>query len=363
MIALTLSGGGSRAIAFHLGCLRALHDRGVLEKVSVISAVSGGSVIAGIYAYRNNSFEEFDLAVIELLRRGLQHAALRHLFSPHLLARIVVTNLISRPVAAVAKVLGSEPPLRRWASRTDALEESLRDLFGELHLPQVARPNLDVIFNACELRTGTAFRFGNERSGTWRLGEIKENQVFVAHAVACSAAYPMFLPALDREYEFTRDGSTQRMRVVVTDGGVYDNLGLSCVEPGRDRRYHLHVYEPHYIICCHAGQGQFDGKKIPYGFYSRTSAAFESVFRKAQDASVNRLHMHLRAGRIKGFVLPYLGQQDQSLPIRPPDLVTRDEVAGYPTDFAGMHANKMERLTRRGEQLTRILLNHYCPEI
>src|SRR3546814_1286445 len=36
-IGLALSGGGSRAIAFHLGCLRALHDRGVLPKVSVLS--------------------------------------------------------------------------------------------------------------------------------------------------------------------------------------------------------------------------------------------------------------------------------------------------------------------------------------
>ena len=40
-IGLALSGGGSRAIAFHLGCLRALHDLGVLEKVGVISTVSG----------------------------------------------------------------------------------------------------------------------------------------------------------------------------------------------------------------------------------------------------------------------------------------------------------------------------------
>jgi hypothetical protein len=33
MIGLALSGGGSRAIAFHLGCLRALQERGVLQKV------------------------------------------------------------------------------------------------------------------------------------------------------------------------------------------------------------------------------------------------------------------------------------------------------------------------------------------
>lgn len=45
-IALALSGGGARAMAFHLGCLRALHDLGILQRVSTITAVSGGSVLA-----------------------------------------------------------------------------------------------------------------------------------------------------------------------------------------------------------------------------------------------------------------------------------------------------------------------------
>ena len=59
-IGLALSGGGSRAIAFHLGCMRALNDLGVLNKVEVLSTVSGGSVIGAIYAYSDCSFEEFE---------------------------------------------------------------------------------------------------------------------------------------------------------------------------------------------------------------------------------------------------------------------------------------------------------------
>ena len=51
MIGLALSGGGSRAIAFHLGSLRALNDIGLLEKINVISTISGGSVIGAYYAY------------------------------------------------------------------------------------------------------------------------------------------------------------------------------------------------------------------------------------------------------------------------------------------------------------------------
>jgi NTE family protein len=362
MIGLALSGGGSRAIAFHLGCLRALHERGILQKVSVISAVSGGSVIAGMYAYSNDGFERFDERVVSLLRRGLQWSIVRHFLSPPLLARVLVTNFVSRPAASFARLLNRQPPLRR-ASRSDALEIALRDLLGDLQLTDVRRPNLDIVFNACELRTATAFRFGNRRSGTWRFGEIVDNKLSVAHAIACSAAYPLFLPAFDKEYTFLKDGKTKPQRVIITDGGAFDNLGISCLEPGRDDAFSLHVYPVTYLICCYAGYGQLSGLTIPFGFKSRVESTFESVFRKLQDSALQRLHMYKRTNMINGFILPYLGQQDDALPLRPPDLVPRNEVVGYPTNFAGMSDQHLERLTRRGEQLTRILLAHYCPEI
>ena len=44
-IGLALSGGGVRAAAFHLGVLRRLAAEGLLERVSVISTVSGGSLV------------------------------------------------------------------------------------------------------------------------------------------------------------------------------------------------------------------------------------------------------------------------------------------------------------------------------
>jgi NTE family protein len=254
-IGLALSGGGSRAIAFHLGCLRALNERGVLQKVSVISAVSGGSVIAGMYAYSNDDFERFDDRVVSLLRRGLQWSIVRHFLSPPLLARVIMTNMISLPAAFFARLLKRQPPLRRWAGLSDALEIALRDLFGDLQLSDVRRPNLDIVFNACELRTATAFRFGNRRSGTWRFGEIVDNKVSVAHAIACSAAYPMFLPAFDRKYSFLKSGTTKSQRVIITDGGAFDNLGTSCLEPGRSDAFSVHTYPADYIICCYAGHG------------------------------------------------------------------------------------------------------------
>src|SRR5688500_3525832 len=45
-VALCLSGGGYRAMLFHLGSLWALNDHKYLQKLDRISSVSGGSIIA-----------------------------------------------------------------------------------------------------------------------------------------------------------------------------------------------------------------------------------------------------------------------------------------------------------------------------
>src|SRR6266496_649074 len=47
-IALCLSGGGYRAMLFHLGALWRLNEIGYLPKLARISSVSGGSITAGV---------------------------------------------------------------------------------------------------------------------------------------------------------------------------------------------------------------------------------------------------------------------------------------------------------------------------
>src|SRR5262245_28221555 len=46
-IALCLSGGGYRAMLFHLGALWRLNEAGLLSQLKRISSVSGGSITAG----------------------------------------------------------------------------------------------------------------------------------------------------------------------------------------------------------------------------------------------------------------------------------------------------------------------------
>jgi NTE family protein len=45
------------------------------------------------------------------------------------------------------------------------------------------------------------------------------------------------------------------------------------------------------------------------------------------------------------------------------DLVPHERVATYPTDFRAMSQDDIDALAVRGEQLTRVLLQHYCPDL
>src|SRR5437899_9362763 len=51
-IALCLSGGGYRAMLFHLGALWRLNELGYLRKLARISSVSGGSITAGVLGFK-----------------------------------------------------------------------------------------------------------------------------------------------------------------------------------------------------------------------------------------------------------------------------------------------------------------------
>ncbi len=382
-IGLALSGGGSRAIAFHLGCLRALNDRGILPKTRVISSVSGGSVIAAMYAYSSDSFDKFDTRVVALLRSGLVWRIARHAVLSATLPKSLLTMAtagatalacdFARTLISLANIAGLNlptdkewlhAPIRRYSSRPVAFEQALEKyIFGGATMPQVARPGLDIVINATELRTQTAFRFGSKSSGSWRFGRVSNNDLAVAKAVAASAAYPLLLPALDERLTFERKGATRTARVILTDGGVYDNLGVTCLEPGRSADISTNVFHVDYIICCDAGRGQPAGTNRPYWWRTRMQESFETTHRRVQTSTYDRIHKYVESGELAGFVMPYLGQQDDRLPFRPPDLVPRDAVITYPTDFSPMSQEAVNMLSLRGEQLTRLLVARYTPEL
>ncbi|MFF1810790.1 patatin-like phospholipase family protein [Streptomyces sp. NPDC058251] len=355
-IGLALSGGGSRAAAFHLGCLRALHDRDLLDRVRVVSGISGGSLLAALWAYGPSGFTDFDARTTDLLRSGLQLDIARQAFKP----AAVVRNLTTAARAGTRQLFASHSDISvaRPANRTDALATVLtRKAFGDTTMADVTHPGLDVVLTATDLATTNAVRFGSTRSGCSRYGTITE-PIHVAAAVAASAAYPAFLPALERTFTFQHRDGHQQHTVLLTDGGVYDNLGLSVLEPGRSPHHTQHVYDVPFIISCDAGLGEL-AVKAPHFMIGRLNRSFATVHRKAQDSARSRLHEWAANGRIDGFALAYLGMKDDRLPAPPADLVPRSAVASYPTNFAAMASSDFEAITTRGEQLMRTVLPMY----
>jgi len=389
-LGLALSGGGSRAIAFHLGCMRALHDLGLLQRAEVMSTVSGGSVIGAAYAYGHyQDFREFDRAMVDLLRAGLQRRILiSALGSRHVIPLVctLLLHAVARTMFGIARFClwiaswMANTSAQRLRGKLDTLQGKLpvygtlstafqaaldNALFHGRSLREIKHPELEIVINACDLRTGTAFRFGSRRSGGWRYGAIRESgDVPVAKAVAASAAYPLLLPPLIEKFDFVRrNGNLHSDEVVLTDGGIFDNLGVNVLEPGRDDSISVNVFRLTHIICLNADSGQFVLGGRTFWLTERITKSFTTVHRRVHDATYNRLHRMVEAGELTGFLMAYLGQDDAKLPAPPPDLVTKEAVRDYPTDFSRMAKHNIDLLTTRGEQLTRLLVSRYFSDV
>ncbi len=376
-IGLCFSGGGMRAIAFQLGCLKALEKHGLLERIKVISAVSGGSILAAMYAYSHDPFPEFEKRVYKLLRKGLAVSLFMRILSYPRAVLSLATILISGTCAFLTDAVRAvitfyirhtrknsgynqtpdflfrfRPPFRKWSSRTNALEDVLRImLFGNTAISARRRHNTEVVFNACELLTGTVFRFGSKRSGCLRFNDILNNEVKLAQAIASSAAHPVFFPSLDTSYNFQDiEGVIRKQAVMLSDGGILDNLGISCLrKEGRaDEKYN--TYDVDYIICCTAGQGE--KKSVPYWLIPRIIRTSEAINRKLLDFEYENLKRSAASGLIKGFILARFSNGG----------ACAEKIKNYPTNFCGLKPADIDLMVRSGQEVIEknLQVNEFC---
>lgn len=231
--AVCLSGGGYRAMLFHAGALWRLNEAGLLPAIDRISAVSGGAITAAVLGWRWHSLgigpdgvaRDFRAALVEPLRR-----------------------LASATIDADAILIGLASP----GSVNDQLAAHYRrHLFGGaptgIGAAPVPGPTLQdlperprIVLNATNLQSGVLWRFSRREMADYRVGTVPAPRVELARAVAASSAFPPFLsPQLldvdpddyapgTGEFGETADltGRRFRERVTLSDGGVYDNLGL-----------------------------------------------------------------------------------------------------------------------------------------
>lgn len=227
-LALALSGGGTRAACFHLGLLLRLARQSLLENVSVISTVSGGSLaIAAVFAENGNRWPgsiEFQRSVY-----------------PALQIKFTQTDLFSIPALASPRSL-FRYNVRLLNRRAHILADRLKTEWG------VAGKLADLPgtpkwwINAASIQSGKNWRISRGEMGDWKFGRHYSPDVLIADAAAASAAVPYAIGALHLSipaggWYRTDPASGKPLQSVaqklttlaIWDGGAYDNLGLEVL--------------------------------------------------------------------------------------------------------------------------------------
>lgn len=215
-VALCLSGGGYRAMLFHLGTLLYLNSQALLPKIDRISSVSGGSITAGVLAHRwsrltfvdgtaTNFVDEVVTAVKGMASQTIdQGAVLSGLLLPG-------TSIGERVIRAYDKHLFGGDTLQAFPDR----------------------PRF--VINATNVQSSALCRFSKPYIWDYQVGQVKNPTRRIAEAVAASSAFPPVLSPVRlkfKESDFTPGtGSGLQYKpyttdLVLTDGGVYDNMGI-----------------------------------------------------------------------------------------------------------------------------------------
>jgi NTE family protein len=197
-IGLVLDGGGFRAALFHAGALHRLNELRCLPRLSRVSSVSGGSIVAGVLGARWHELRFTDGVATNLDEQVIEplHAFCQRPIGGHELARHYVQHLVG--------------------------ETSLRAL------PQ--RPAF--VFNATAPDPRVDFRFSKAYAGDHCIGLIREPGFTLAQAMAASTAGPPHFPPVWIEvapHAFERNGHpplTAPVRLGLTGGGLHDELVL-----------------------------------------------------------------------------------------------------------------------------------------
>jgi len=228
-VAMCLSGGGFRASLFHLGALTRLNELGVLPKINTFSCVSGGSIIAAHLGrvLADRPFEEGETVY------------------PDWEAKVVKPFLkfVQRDIRGSLIVKLLWPP--RWFAEGAAvkvLQDACEELTRGMTLPELPdKPRF--IFCATDMTFTKSWVCEKERVGDYIAGYAPTSEYPwpVAKAVAASACFPPVFTPMPTDipaeaYKKGRRGCNEpddfdglRDKIRLTDGGVYDNLGLEPV--------------------------------------------------------------------------------------------------------------------------------------
>lgn len=369
-IRLALSGGGIRAAAFHAGVLRRLAHEDLLERVTHVSTVSGGSLLVsaamslndlswpGSAVYRDRIFPSLRslLTTVDLFTAKAIGFGGLFRFNRRLLTHraSVLADLLARRWGITARV-GDLPESPVW------------------------------LINTTSLHSGKCWRFSARAMGDWKFGRHYAPDIRLADAAAASAAVPYVIGALwidlPEEGWFQTDPATRdplnrttpaAKRIGLWDGGAYENLGLEGVYKPAQLPY------PEAFVMCSDASG-----KLPdYGAASplailKGRLAGPRLFDIASD-QIRGLRSRMFINDIKAGMPGALFKMGRS--VRDVDIEvkrTRAEreydgflsdadvlaALGHPTDLRAMSPAVFERIARHGFEVADMVLTTHSANL
>lgn len=257
-IGLSLSGGGYRAAAYHIGTLRALHNMGILDKVDVISSVSGGSIASVYYLLHKDDFRLFVKTFSERLKWGVMKLACLNVFL--FVAFFVGLGYFTSPWLSLLMI----PvfwyfcywcmPLNVW------VEFGYRNLFFKNKTLSDLPDKPEVVINTTDVAQGNLFKFSKDRAWGYNYRDYHANRDYftgvdfpLAKAVMASSCVPFAFTPVRMPKKYCKQKSSKRPLLV--DGGLYDNQGVHELrENGK--------YGVKYVIVSNAGNTELSDDSI-----------------------------------------------------------------------------------------------------
>ena len=247
-MALCLSGGGYRAMLFHIGCLWRLNELGLIAKLNRISSVSGGSITAGVLGMNwiglNFQPGAPSPAFHDLLVKPIRKLASMTIDAEAIFGGIFLPGSVSDHVAAHYDHLLFQG-------------KTLQDL------PDSPR----FVINSTNVQSGVLMRFSKPYMADYRVGQILNPPLPLARAVAASSAFPPVLSPAEikvADYGMHFEPGNEPLNkppfttdLVLSDGGVYDNLGLET------------AWKRYDTILVSDGGGHFADEESPHHDWAR----------------------------------------------------------------------------------------------
>lgn len=263
---LALSGGGYRATAFHLGTLKKMQEMKLLDKIDVLSTISGGSITGACYCTHSGDFDSFyndlynGLQQKNVIRKTLfSWLGFRFLLFGLLLLGAIYFFFTPWPWLFLVTWVILFIVLFKFQFALFPISKRIEEVYDNFfyHKKTLGQLNEkpELVIGSTNLQTARPFTYSRTRMGDSYYTYLRPPVKFKAtnfplsRAVMASSCVPFaFTPITIGKEFFENEADAAKYHPAIVDGGVYDNQGIHRImQQGR--------YDCDFVITSDAGGG------------------------------------------------------------------------------------------------------------